>query len=227
MRIWLPEWSEFIQKRMHRKIFAVGDSHSRRCFEDHEQIADSRVLVGHNKLDGKTAYNLERHEKKLFRILSPLHDKSLIFCFGEVDVRLHIKYKHQQQGTSIEQLIDKTAERYTSYVHRLRKAGHRIHIFNVVPTGDFQGDEAEKWKRRLKHPFNTSFEERSSFTEQLNTAYQDYCRKYQIPFIDIYSYLVDEQGKRREDLIYDYAHINNSCADLVLQYHTFPELSEL
>jgi hypothetical protein len=104
---------------MHRKIFAVGDSHSRRCFENHAYIADSRVLVGHNKLDGKTAFNLERHEKKVLCILTPLQSKDLTFCFGEVDVRLHIKYKHQQLGTSIPQLISDTAVRYTSYVHKL------------------------------------------------------------------------------------------------------------
>lgn len=208
---------------MHRKIFAVGDSHSRRCFEEHDQIADSRVLVGHNKLDGKTAYNLERHEKKLFRILNSLRGKELIFCFGEVDVRLHIKYKHQQLGTPVEQLIEKTAQRYTSYVHTLRKAGHRIHIFNVVPTGDFSGKEADKWKQGLSYPFNATFEERSSYTEQLNRAYAQYCKELQIPFIDIYPYLVDDQGRRRQGLVFDFAHLNNSCADLVLEHHPFPD----
>jgi hypothetical protein len=206
---------------MYRKIFAVGDSHSRRCFEDHGQIADSRVLAGHNKLDGKTAYNLPRHEKKLFRILKPLHGKELLFCFGEVDVRLHIKYKHQQLGTSVGVLIDKTAERYISYVHELCGAGHRIHVFNVVPTGDFLGDEAEKWKNGLKYPFNATYEERSSYTEQLNEMYRKYCRGYGIPFVDIYKYLVDDQGKRKDDLVFDFAHINNSCADLVVKHHNF------
>lgn len=209
---------------MHRKIFAVGDSHSRRCFEDHDQIADSRVLAGHNKLDGKTAYNLARHEKKLLRILSPLREKELIFCFGEVDVRLHIKYKHQQLGTPIDQLIEKTAQRYTSYVHELRKAGYRIHIFNVVPTGDFLGEEAEKWKQGLSYPFNASFEERSDYTEKLNRAYALCCKDLQIPFIDIYHYLVDDQGRRRQDLVFDFAHINNSCGYLVLEHHLFPGL---
>ena len=207
---------------MHRKIFAVGDSHSRRCFEGHEQIADSRVLAGHNKLDGKTAYNLDRHEKKLLRILAQLQGKELVFCFGEVDVRLHIKYKHQQLGTPIEMLIDKTANRYLSYVRQLQKAGYRIHIFNVVPTGDFMGKEAEKWKRGLSYPFTATFEERQSYTEQLNEAYRKYCYEYTIPFIDIYKHLVDDEGKRREELIYDFAHINNRCADLLMKHYTFP-----
>jgi len=207
---------------MNRKIFAVGDSHSRRCFENHDRIADSRVLVGYNKLDGKTAYNLERHEKKLLRILNPLREKELIFCFGEVDVRLHIKYKHLQLGIPVGELIDKTAERYTCYVNKLRKEGYRIHIFNVVPTGDFLGAAAEKWKQGISYPFNATYEERSRYTEDLNRAYGTYCRKFQIPFINIYQFLVDDTGRRRQDLVFDFAHINNSCADLVLEHHVFP-----
>ena len=206
---------------MHRKIFAVGDSHSRRCFENHELIADSRVLVGHNKMDGKTAFNLRRHEKKLLRILTRLREKDLIFCFGEVDVRLHIKYKHQQLGTPVATLIENTAERYLSYVRELRREGYRIHVFNVVPTGDFLGEAAEKWKRGLSYPFTASFAERTSYTEQLNEAYRRYCREWGIPFIDIYRYLVDEQGRRLQELVFDYAHIDNSCAELVLKHHTF------
>lgn len=204
---------------MHRKIFAVGDSHSRRCFENHPQIADSRVLVGHNKLDGKTAFNLERHEKKLMRILRPLQSKELIFCFGEVDVRLHIKYKHQQLGIPIEQLIAATAKRYTAYVDKLRKQGYRIHIFNVVPTGDFLGSDAEKWKKGLHYPFIASYEERKYYTEQLNAGYVSRCLELQIPFIDIYQELVDEKGKRKEELVFDFAHLTNHCADLVMHSH--------
>ncbi len=200
----------------------MGDSHSRRCFEGHAHIADSRALVGYNKLDGKTAYNLERHEKKLLRILEPLREKELIFCFGEVDIRIHIKYKHQQLGTPVDQLLDKTAARYTSYVSRLREQGYRIHIFNVVPTGDYQGAEARKWKQGLAYPFTASQEERSDYTVKLNNYYRSYCSQLQIPFIDIYQHLVDEQGRRKQELIFDYAHLNNRCADLVLHHHFFP-----
>ncbi len=207
---------------MQRKIFAVGDSHSRRCFENHPQIADSLVLTGYNKLDGKTAFNIERHEKKLMRILLPLQEKELIFCFGEVDVRLHIKYKHQQLGTDIKQLIDATADKYISYIANLRNKGFSIHIFNVIPTGDFLGRAAEKWKKSLQYPFTATCQERTYYTELLNDAYAVYCKKMQVPFIDIYQNLVDETGKRRKELVFDFAHLNSSCADLVMDAY-FPE----
>lgn len=201
---------------MHRKIFAVGDSHSRRCFENHAQIADSRVLAGNNKLDGKTAFNIERHEKNLMRILTPLQDKELIFCFGEVDVRLHIKYKHQQLGIPVERLIDATAGKYIAYVAKLRKQGYRIHVFNVVPTGDFLGVDAEKWKKGLQYPFTASDEERKMYTELLNTAYATYCNALQVPFINIYPNLVDADGVRKKELVFDFAHLGNRCADFVM-----------
>ena len=201
---------------MHRKIFAVGDSHSRRCFENHSLIADSRVLAGHNKLDGKTAFNIERHEKKLMRILIPLQEKKLIFCFGEVDVRLHIKYKHQQLGIPVERLIDATAEKYIAYVAKLRNQGYRIHVFNVVPTGDFLGVDAEKWKKSLQYPFTASDEERKIYTELLNSAYGAYCDALQVPFIDIYQQLVDAGGVRKKELVFDFAHLGSQCADLVI-----------
>ena len=207
---------------MQRKIFAVGDSHSRRCFENHPLIADSRVLAGYNKLDGKTAFNIERHEKKLMRILIPLRDKELIFCFGEVDVRLHIKYKHQQLGIPVERLIDATAEKYIAYIARLRNKGFLIHVFNVIPTGDFLGAAAEKWKKGLQYPFTATYEERKYYTERLNSAYAVNCRKLQVPFIDIYHKLVDETGKRRNELVFDFAHLNSICADFVVETY-FPE----
>lgn len=202
---------------MHRKIFAVGDSHSRRCFEDHPYIADSRVLVGYNKLDGKTAFNLERHKKKLMRIIEPLREKELIFCFGEVDVRLHIKYKHLQLGSPVEVLIQATAEKYVSYVSQLRSQGFRVHVFNVVPTGDFLGPEADKWKQGLRYPFTASADERKYYTEQLNKAYHLYCKQLEVPFIDIYADLVDENGVRKQELVFDFAHLGNRCADLVME----------
>ena len=201
---------------MHRKIFAVGDSHSRRCFENHAQIADSRAFAGHNKLDGKTAFNIERHEKKLMRILTPLQEKELIFCFGEVDVRLHIKYKHQQLGIPVERLIDATAEKYIAYVAKLRNQGYQIHVFNVVPTGDFLGVDAEKWKKGLQYPFTANDEERKTYTELLNSAYAAYCDALQVPLINIYPHLVDADGIRKQELVFDFAHLGNRCADLVM-----------
>jgi hypothetical protein len=156
------------------------------------------------------------------RILGQLQDKELIFCFGEVDVRLHIKYKHQQLGIPVEQLIDATAEKYISYIANLRSRNFSIHVFNVIPTGDFQGTAAEKWKKGLHYPFTATYEERKHYTELLNAAYAVNCNKLQVPFIDIYHKLVDETGKRRKELVFDFAHLNNSCADFVMDAY-FPE----
>ncbi len=206
---------------MYRRIFAVGDSHSQRCFENHPKIADSTVLFGHNKLDGKTAFNLPRHEKKVLKIRRALRDRNLIFVFGEVDIRIHIKYQHRQTGRPVSELVRNTADRYTAYVDSLRKQGNNIHVFNVVPTGNFSTPEALRWKKTLSYPFLASRDERTAYTEMLNQELAGYCNQRDIPFIDIYKHLIDESGRRKKELIYDYSHLNNSTADLVLEHHSF------
>ncbi len=83
---------------MQRKIFAVGDSHALRCFENHPHIANSKAMFNYNKLDGRTAFNLARHEKRVREIVPAIRGRHIIFVFGEVDVRIHIKYQHRQPG---------------------------------------------------------------------------------------------------------------------------------
>jgi hypothetical protein len=206
---------------MHRTIAAIGDSHSLRCFENHTHIADSKAYFGYNKLDGKTAFKLVDHDKRVRKIISPIKDKKLIFSFGEVDVRIHIKYKYLQTGLPIETLISDTATRYTDYVSYLRNEGFDIHIFNVIPTGDFSGTAFENWKNNLSYPFITSYTERRLFTLQLNNQYKKKCEAKKIPFIDIYDQLVDASGKRKKELVYDFSHLNARTADILLKHYNF------
>lgn len=206
---------------MNRKIAAVGDSHSLRCFENHISIADSKTYFGYNKLDGKTAFKLERHDKKVKKIITPIKNKHIIFVFGEVDVRIHVKLKHIQSGTPIKTLLENTAERYTDYVAKLRDDGFDIHVFNVVPTGDFFGKQFEKWKDNLHYPFYTSFEERQLYTKMLNTQLSICCTGKKIPFIDVYDHLVNDQGQRKKELVYDFSHINSKTADIVMANYCF------
>ncbi len=206
---------------MHRKIAAVGDSHSLRCFENHPEIADSTTYFGYNKLDGKTAFKIRSHDRRVQKIISSIRSKHLIFSLGEVDVRIHIKYKSIQTGTPTDELIRNTAEEYTSYVQSLREKGFDIHIFNVIPTGDFKGAEFERWRQNLAYPFTTTFSERQSYTLQLNEAYRKNCAEKNIPFIDIYDHLVDTSGKRKKELVYDFAHLNAKTADILLANYSF------
>ncbi len=211
---------------MERKIAAVGDSHSLRCFENHELIADSKAYFGYNKLDGKTAYKLKDHDKRVRKIITPIKNKHLIFVFGEVDVRIHIKRKHLQLGTPVETLIQNTAKRYTDYVAGLREEGFDIHIFNVVPTGNFIGPQFETWKKRLKYDFNTTFKERQSYTLMLNKESKNHCRQKAIPFINIYKHLIDEQGHRKKELVFDFSHINSKTADILMENYHFEHALE-
>lgn len=206
-------------------IAAIGDSHSLRCFENHEHIADSTAITGVNKLDGKTAYKLPDHDRRVRKVLAPVADKHLIFSFGEVDVRLHIRYQEERTGISAATLLQRTAERYTDYVAELRLQGFDIHIFNVVPTGEFHGPQFEKWKSGLTYPFTTSYRERQQYTLELNRLYRYCCHRKNIPFVDIYHLLIDKDGNRKRELVYDFSHLNATTGDILLQNYSFTSIA--
>ena len=208
---------------MPRNIFAVGDSHALRCFENHPYIVDAKALFGYNKLDGRTAFNLARHDKHVRKIMQAIRGNHIIFVFGEVDVRIHIKYQCRLTGISTDELIDNTANRYTAYIGGLREQDLDIHVFNVVPTGDFTTPEAQRWKDNLNYPFTATYQERTAYTEEMNRRFEWYCLLRHIPFINIYPYLVDKQGRRKKELIYDYSHLNNKTADLVMKHYCFED----
>ena len=138
-----------------------------------------------------------------------------------MDIRIHIKYKHDQTGVPVKELLRNTAERYTSYVRRLRQRGYKIHIFNVIPTGEYRGEAAEKWKKGLSYPFTATHEERTEYTEMLNEFYKKYCAERGIPYIDIYRYLIDAGGRRKQEFVFDFAHLGSQCADLVMEHYDF------
>ena len=206
---------------MQQSIVAIGDSHSLRCFENHPIIADSTTHSGINKLDGKTAYKLVDHDRRVQKVISSLRDKHLILSAGEADVRIHIQYQHEQTGIATDILLDNTARRYIDYVEYLRHQGFDIHVLNIVPTGDFQGAEAQHWQQNLAYLFTTGYRQRQAYTLTLNRLYRQYCEEKHIPFIDIYEHLVDASGKRKEELVYDFSHLNNRVADILLSHYNF------
>ena len=202
-------------------IFAVGDSHSVRCFENHATIGNALTLYGVNKLDGKTAFKLRDHDRRVRKIIAPIADRHIIFVFGEVDVRIHIKLKHEKTGVPVGTLIENTARRYIDYVEELRAEGYDIHVFNVVPTGDFAGERFERWKKNLHYPFTATYAERRDYTLRLNRRLAAHCRDLSIPFIDIYDHLVEKNGVRKRALVYDFAHIDAQTADILLENYRF------
>ena len=206
---------------MQQSIVAIGDSHSLRCFENHPIIADSTTHSGVNKLDGKTAYKLVDHDRRVQKVISSLRDKHLILSAGEADVRIHIQYQHEQTGIATDILLDNTARRYIDYVEYLRHQGFDIHVLNIVPTGDFQGAKAQRWQQGLAYSFTTGYRQRQAYTLTLNHLYQQYCEEKHIPFIDISEHLVDASGKRKEELVYDFSHLNNRVADILLSHYNF------
>lgn len=55
----------------------------------------------------------------------------------------------------------------------------------------------------------------------MNSWLDGNCAEKDIPFINIYDHLVDENGWRKKEMIYDFSHLNSKTADLVMSHYSF------
>lgn len=188
------------------RVYVVGDSHAWIPFIKSNYF--EKLSVG-----PRTAHKLDSREREIVNKINYMIDSKIIFVFGEIDCRVHLFKEHHKQQRPIEHLILDTAERYVMLVKRLRRRGYDIAILNVVPTGD-AGNAGYK--------FYGSPAQRRDITTRFNAAVKELCIEHRIPFIDIYSELVDHKGWRKKHLIKDDVHLNSNMAGILeehLKYH--------
>lgn len=179
-------------------IRVIGDSHAL-MFEDVEGF-------GARSLRGRTAYRLHRHHDKVIRALAGAEKQKVLFVFGEVDCRIHIYYKFMQQGDSVAMLVQRTCRAYTEYIQELR-GNWNIYALNVLPTGE--------QRNYYKYPFYASVARRRDITLEMNKSLRFFCKLRKIPFVDIYSRLVDEDGYRRREYVKNSVHFTRPVVEFI------------
>lgn len=116
---------------------------------------------------------------------------SMIFCFGEIDVRCHIKKQALEQQRGPEEVI---AELAKDYIGSLQKFGQtrtdlKLFVLSVVPPA-----RAEHIAPLAGFPVIGTDQERASFTRTLNERLEQHCNDVGIGYIDIHTPYADEDG---------------------------------
>ena len=124
-------------------------------------------------------------------------DNIVILCFGEIDVRCHIKNRIENG----EFLIDIVKSLVDNYLNTVQLSNHRKYwIFSVPPPGKDR-ETYHEW------PYQGTDEERSEYTYQMNLYLKWKCAEMKIPFLNVYDYYKDEKGMLRDGFSPDDAHI--------------------
>ena len=175
-------------------VYVVGDSHARELFAGHNEYDNHKVGTW-------AAFRLHTHHEEFVRHLNGHEHDKIIVVFGEIDVREHIVDQAKKQNRTTDELVDDTAFSFVEYISSLC---YDISILSVPPTGDGDDDKV----------FRGTYEERKHITERLNARYEYYCGRFNVPFVNVYKYLVDENGDRRKELVVDQVHLG-CIADII------------
>lgn len=178
------------------------------------------------KVGPALAYNLCQENtktmgrEKLFEILQQIpHGSKVMFCFGEIDCRLHLLKQHNKQKRllqllfrkerqSLESIVQKCVDRYFSVLKEVENLGFQILVWNAVASTTHNISDKE-W------PTYGSCEKRNQVTKLFNDYSKHFCKMNKWKFISIFEELIDKNGLTKMDFYRDAIHLSQKVMPLV------------
>lgn len=189
---------------MPKTIHAVGDSHA-------GMFGGIQGIVTFKNL-GFTMYRIGRDG--LPKNLPYNGNNLVVFCFGEIDIRCHVKPQSEKQGKSPEEVIDDLVSYYFKSIEKKQKeVGFECYVSSVTPPAyKATGNENKQY------PFIGPDEERSYYTKYINSIIKQKCEEMSYSYLNIYDLYSDGNGMLIYKLSDKHVHIkdNNGIKDLLL-----------
>jgi len=218
-------------KKINAKIYVIGDSHTN-FFGGTEYInflpLENHINTSCNLVDFfKTfhlgpalAYNSNTNSstntlaKTLYLIeKNYLPPKStLLLCFGEIDIRVHVLKQAEKQNKTVEQVIEDILDNYLKYLKILQNKGYHIICWGAIAS------QKDEWETNPDYPKYGSEIERNQATSQFNKKLKEICLANKLRFLSIFDDLVTADGETIEDfLAKDKCHLSQKAIPLVVK----------
>jgi len=181
-----------------------------------ERSRDCIPAIRSYRIGAATAYNLKTKKETIDKIIeSVLHDGDLVmFCFGEVDCRAHIKKQMSLQSRLLEDIVEECVDRYFSVIMDYVSCGVGMAVWGPVAS------------HGIENPYTTgpSFgtpKERNQITEKFNVYLKCLCQKEDIPFATAFYAMTEDigEGIRKTNVSYTDKvgiHLNQNAVMLAL-----------
>lgn len=157
------------------------------------------------KIGSHTAYNSYNKIPKIEQAISEYNITSndiVFLCFGEIDVRNHIGYAAERNGTSIRAEIKICVDKYMETVRYL-KSKYNIGVYGSIASSDAHGYG------------NTII--RNIITLEFNKYLSECCNEHNIVFKDISKKMLLENGNTDHKYIMDDIHLSQQSMPLLLE----------
>lgn len=205
-------------------IHCIGDSHSS-IFSGTEVMQPVWPMRSSDKLKNfrsyrigpATAYQLESKIPILNQIVNLLDKEkdSLLFCFGEVDIRAHLKKQIDLQKKSVKEIVKECVDRYIRTILYYKSLGINVMVWGPIASWDITNP--------YSGPSFGSCLERNEITKEFNDYIKSLCEVYSIPFFTIYYDMLLPNGKTNTYYLDKTGiHLNDNSLELIK--HTFKEI---
>ena len=140
---------------------------------------------------------------------------SVIFVFGEIDVRCHIGKQRDIQKRNLEEIIETLTKNYLNSINLNKKTLKNLNTFilSIMPPTNQVFNEHV--------PYYGSLEDRINITKKLNEKLSILAKENNIIFIDAYSLLSTQKGDLRYDISDKNVHLdlkyNYLIKDIIFQ----------
>lgn len=185
------------------QVHVFGDSHAMHCFTDHYTsdytfsyqevtLPLSVHYLGPKTMHGVATQGIVESGVKLGRNSLPQYgvaeNDTVLFVFGEIDVRCHIAKQADQQRVGVDAVIESLATRYCDMIVRNRALYKKCTsiVMEVMPPCDQAYNPS--------YPRCGTIEERVVVTRQLNAKLKAACAERGILFFEIHDLLADANG---------------------------------
>lgn len=196
-------------------IYCVGDSHAN-LFSEHPRF---KVYA----CGGATAYGLtnlsSRSEgrKKLLEWLAEIPKGSkVMFCYGEIDCRVHLIKQAEKQGRGIIDIVRECVKKYLSVVLETRERGYEVLVWGVPPSmrRTLRRHEIKKYGN---YPITGTCQERNEATFLFNYYLEKLAAKHGIKIISIFNKLIDTDWQTKTGYFSDPVHLSKEVIPMVLE----------
>lgn len=173
-------------------IHCIGDSHSA-VFSGKEEMQpiwpqrsdDITEYFKSYRIGPATAYQVRNKIPIINDIISKTvkENDKVLFCFGEVDCRAHIKKQSDLQNRPINDVIKECVDRYFSVIKEYKDNGLDIMIWGPIASWSEE--------RPYTGPSFGTCQDRNSITKEFNRYLKELCDGENIIFISIFHDMVD------------------------------------
>jgi hypothetical protein len=133
----------------------------------------------------------------------------VIFCFGEIDCRVHVQRQMERQHAAMETVIGGITANYAAFLADVAREGFRPIVWAVIGSSLNTAEDVPAL------PEVGSTRERNEFTRCFNAQMRAVCVERRYGFVSIFSRLVTADLQTRGEFLFDGWHLGNRALPLL------------